>query len=330
MDDATPERKRCRICGHPLDRKNRTGLCGNRTPACRRARDHLTAEQKPGKFRVVINPGDTFGRWTVLEAYSMENRRVLCRCTCGTERRVDGIALTNKHSLSCGICVRTGPRLPKEPYLTAGQVFGRLTVLEDAMYSADRIRCRCECESGTEVSLKAAAVKNGQTRSCGCLLRELRFKHGFAGHPLYDIWKGVMGRCTDPDNAAYANYGGRGITICDRWRDVSAFIADIEREIGPRPEGVGAAGRALYSLDRWPDNNGNYEPGNVRWATAEEQVANQRKVSMLTQDVLRLTKERDALAAELATLRALLPFRRREAAASAMEMDALFLESDIP
>jgi hypothetical protein len=251
----------------------------------------------------------------------MENRYVLCRCTCGAERRVFGIALTNGHSLSCGICIKSGPRPVKEPYLKAGQVFTRLTVLEDVMYSADYAPCRCECRTGTEVSIKAASVKNGKTRSCGCLWRDTLTKHGLSRHPLYMIWKGIVLRCTNPDSPGWENYGERGVTICDQWRgDVAAFITDVEREIGPRPEGKGKGGRALYELDRYPDNDGSYEPGNIRWATAPQQMENRRKVPKLTRDVLRVTGERDALAAELAALRASLPPGPKRKAA-AMEPD---------
>ena len=304
---STPERRCCRICGYPLDSKNRTGLCSNRTPACRKARDQLTADQKPGKFRVAIAPGDIFGRWTALEAYSMENKNILCRCECGAERRVFGIALTNGHSLSCGVCIRRGPRLPKEPYLKAGQVFARLTVLEDVMYSADYALCCCECEAKSTVRVMAASVRNGHTRSCGCLWRETLTTHGLTGNPLYEIWKGIIGRCTKPSYASWDGYGGRGITICDRWRyDVRVFVADIEAEIGPRPEGKGKGGRALYELDR-TDNDRGYEPGNVRWSDRSTQMQNRRKVPKLTKDVLRLTEERDALAVELAALKVSLP-----------------------
>jgi hypothetical protein len=329
MSDGMPEPGRCRICGYPLDRKNRTGLCSNKTPACRKAREQLNAEEKPGKFRVTINPGDTFGRWMALEPYSMENRRILVRCACGTERRVFGVVLTNGHSKSCGSCVKALPRLPKQPYVMIGSTFGRLTALDYAMYATDLVPCRCECGNEDEVKVRAAHLRHGKTQSCGCLLRELRIKHGLSGKPLYDIWKGIIGRCTDPGNAAYQNYGGRGITVCDRWRDdVSVFVADLEREIGPRPEGVGKGGRALYSLDRI-DNDCGYEPGNIRWSLAVEQVANQRTVAKLTQERDAALRRGDALAMRVAELEAMLAPRKPEAPASTPDDHALFLESDI-
>lgn len=86
-------------------------------------------------------------------------------------------------------------------------------------------------------------------------------------HPLYEIWRGILARCSDPDNPKHSRYAGRGIEVCERWRLASNFYLDIEATIGPRPG-------TQYSLDRYPDPDGNYEPGNVRWATAQEQSDN--------------------------------------------------------
>jgi hypothetical protein len=99
--------------------------------------------------------------------------------------------------------------------------------------------------------------------------------HGWARHPLYGTWHGIVQRCENPAHPAYEAYGARGIRIFDRWHDVGAFITDVECEIGPRPDGRTKAGWPLYTLDRI-DNDGNYEPGNVRWATAQEQATNKR------------------------------------------------------
>lgn len=141
----------------------------------------------------------------------------------------------------------------------------------------------CICECGVEKEVNAQGLKNGSIRSCGCLARERRSKlGGFSKHPLYALWDGIIGRCTNPKDVSYYNYGGRGITVCERWLDPWAFAEDIERKIGPRPEGVSASGRALYSLDRI-DNDGGYwcghcaecmsqgRPLNVQWSTTSEQ-----------------------------------------------------------
>lgn len=91
------------------------------------------------------------------------------------------------------------------------------------------------------------------------------WKGGVSRHPLYQMWAGMVGRCTCPTKTGWHRYGGRGITVCDAWRDFSVFLDDITTAIGPRPDGK--------SLDRI-DNDGNYEPGNVRWATRKEQARN--------------------------------------------------------
>jgi len=113
----------------------------------------------------------------------------------------------------------------------------------------------------------------------------------------------MIQRCTNPNHRSYHNYGGRGITVCDRWRDPWLFAEDIEREIGPKPEAVDKSGRALYELDRI-DNDRGYEPGNVRWSTRSEQARNKRKISKMTPELAALVAERDALAAEVQALKA--------------------------
>lgn len=158
----------------------------------------------------------------------------------------------------------------------AGQTFGRLTVQGrvgvDSHGRNSIWLCRCEC--GTEVRARADHLRSGRMRSCGCLRVEVtqrtKTKHGHARqneprHPLYHTWAHMVERCHDPRRAGYQWYGARGIKVCERWRrDFTAFLADM----GPRPS-------PKHSLDRI-NNDGDYEPGNVRWATAKEQRANQR------------------------------------------------------
>ena len=99
---------------------------------------------------------------------------------------------------------------------------------------------------------------------------------GKTKHPLYDIYLDMVGRCHRETHARYESYGGRGITVCARWRaDFWAFVADM----GPRPGGsTSGGGRALYSLDR-VDNDGDYDPANCRWATPSEQSKNRRRTA---------------------------------------------------
>jgi hypothetical protein len=159
-------------------------------------------------------------------------------------------------------------------YIRAGETFGRLTALEDAPKSRMHITFRCEC--GREKHLNAGQIKVGVVKSCGCLKDEafkrcqaigVAMSSGHSKHPLYQTWRGIIARTSDPQHTHYAWYGGRGITVHEPWRDPKTFYADIAASIGPRPEG--------HTLDRI-NNDGNYEPGNVRWATPGMQVRNQR------------------------------------------------------
>jgi hypothetical protein len=132
----------------------------------------------------------------------------------------------------------------------------------------------------------------GRTLSCGCLNSENRRSpenlkrlaagglkasttHGLRRHPLYETWRNMMHRCYYPRTRGFENYGGRGITVCADWYDVSKFIAWMEANLGPRPDGVTASGHPEYSLDRI-NSDGHYEPQNVRWADWETQQANRR------------------------------------------------------
>jgi hypothetical protein len=148
--------------------------------------------------------------------------------------------------------------------MIAGDRFGKLTFVEfTKKRAAGRVRYGrfvCDCGVGTEAIV--ANVKRGLSRSCGCGHRTHGMTVGRRFSPEYSSWHSMVQRCINPNRSNYARYGGRGITVCERWRTFANFLSDM----GPRPAGT--------TLDRWPDRNGNYEPGNCRWATPKEQAAN--------------------------------------------------------
>ncbi|MBB6446493.1 AP2 domain-containing protein [Bacillus benzoevorans] len=153
----------------------------------------------------------------------------------------------------------------------AGEIFGRLTVLEfDSMKDTNSYwRCKCECGNVTVVA--GNSLKRGVSKSCGCLQKEktsnANFKHGHTAKnsPEYRSWRSMITRCEDESVNNYERYGGRGIKVCKRWRNsFESFLSDM----GKRPT-------LSYTLDRI-DVNGNYEPSNCRWADLTQQAINKR------------------------------------------------------
>lgn len=152
-----------------------------------------------------------------------------------------------------------------------GQRFGRLKIIAHVKRTGTVYIDLALCDCGKEKQVRRADIKSGKIVSCGCYrsetskkLGQSAIKHGHSKHPLYYVWHTMIARCHKPTSAAYQYYGARGIQVCERWRsDFSAFAEDV----GSRPVGL--------QLDRI-DNDGDYEPGNVRWANARTQLANRR------------------------------------------------------
>jgi hypothetical protein len=152
--------------------------------------------------------------------------------------------------------------------------FGKLVVLKRDKTNGRRIRWLCRCDCGKMTVVVGEKLRDGHTRSCGCLrinsIKNLpsTFRHGMEGTRTYSSWSSMFARCYSTKSKNYVNYGLRGIVVCERWRDFCNFFADM----GERPLGT--------SLDR-VDNNGNYEPSNCRWANQKEQANNKRKRSII-------------------------------------------------
>jgi len=154
--------------------------------------------------------------------------------------------------------------------------YGRLRVICRVEHASRQAMWKCKCKCGNEVIVVGQSLREGLTQSCGCWHKELlgkrSTKHGGTGTPEHDIWNGIKKRCYNPNVEYYDRYGGRGVRMCKRWREsFKNFLADV----GPRPS-------PKHSLDRFPDNNGDYEPGNVRWATQSEQMLNTRRTKYVT------------------------------------------------
>jgi hypothetical protein len=151
-----------------------------------------------------------------------------------------------------------------------GERYGLLVVIDKGtLKNTDgtiKWLCHCDCGNLKEVSRANLVKLKNSTKSCGCLLQ----KHGYTGTPEYQSWTAMRRRCQSPKDIRYANYGGRGIKVCERWSIFLNFLEDI----GIRPS-------AFHSLDRI-DNEGNYEPDNVKWSLPAEQMNNRTNTRFLT------------------------------------------------
>jgi hypothetical protein len=206
--------------------------------------------------------GQKFGKLTA-QTYSSENNRWRCLCDCGGESLVGVHSLRTGAVVSCGCIKAAGsPQVDVK-----GKRFHRLVAIEHKP-SPSRWVCQCDCGNTCEPAVHS--LTSGAVKSCGCYGREKFLgritKHGKSRSKLHKVWTSAKQRCHNPNSTAFHYYGARGIRMCDRWQNsFEAFCQDM----GPQPT-------PKHTLERI-DNDGNYEPGNVRWATQAEQCLNHRR-----------------------------------------------------
>lgn len=180
--------------------------------------------------------------------------------------------------------------LPRQAKDLTGKEFGRLTALGPiGKTNARKILWLCRCACQNEISVTTGDLCSGSAQSCGCLRRErtsiANTKHGMSETAIYSIWENMIKRCENPNNTAYKDYGGRGIQVCQEWRNsFDLFYSHVSK--------LPNFGEKGYTLDR-SDNSQGYFAGNVRWATRKEQANNRR----VRQDAITFDGKTQSLAA---------------------------------
>lgn len=213
------------------------------------------------------NIGKIFGEWKLLNLVDdpRPGKYYECICSCGKIQNVHWVSMKLGRSKRCWDCGRAKTSKADE---MIGKKFGKWIVLHPCGISFKSVKYMCVCICGIQKEIHGPHLRSGKTNMCRtCSNREKSIKnmtHGKSQTSTYKIWNQIHQRCKNPKSTHYKRYGGRGISVCERWNDFRNFLKDM----GERPEGL--------DLDRI-DNDGNYEPKNCRWISHKENCLNQSR-----------------------------------------------------
>lgn len=229
-------------------------------------------------MRKIDLTGQRFGKLTVVSRAENIGQSAAwkCVCDCGNTKNIRQYSLTSGNTKSCGCAKREliSKAFKEKAEDLSGIRFGRLTVVSKSENIGNAVAWNCVCDCGNTVVVRAYSLKNGDTKSCGCLHKEViseKLKiHG--RDRLYRIWKNMINRCSYEKYHEYHLYGGRGISVCKEW---------TESHISFRNWAMANGYRDGLTLDRI-DVNGNYEPSNCRWVTMKVQSNNRRNNVLIT------------------------------------------------
>lgn len=235
----------------------------------------------PSNF--VDRTGKVYGLLTVIGSagFSQALQRTVwnCKCECGNSCVIQGKLLANGTTRSCG-CLK---KVPRSRLDLTGRQFRYWSVVkffDNGLPGKKVSRFLCRCICGVEKIVQGGVLTSGKSQSCGCktsqIISEKNSTHGDTSGGRtkeYRAWKSMRDRCFLRSAKCYRIYGGRGITVCKRWLKFENFLADMGR--APSPS---------HQLDRFPNNNGNYEPSNCRWTDAKSQSRNRRTNVLATHD----------------------------------------------